>query len=243
MDVSRHRGLEVRAVTKSYRGIQALAPVSFHALPGQAVGVVGGNGSGKSTLLDVISGWVRPDAGSVRYAGVDLVGLRPHTVARLGVRRSFQEVRIFPQLSTRDNVAVGLTPPRGERLLDPLLHPRAVRNAEAKAQARVAAWLQSVGIEDVGARSAEALSFGQQKLVELGRVMISLPAVILLDEPAAGLHSNTRKLLERALRTYMDGGGTVVMVEHDAEFVKRICDLVVRLDDALLTAPVVGGEQ
>lgn len=216
--------LEVRELSKRYGAIEALRGVSFAVMPGEILGVIGPNGSGKTTLFNCILGQARPSGGAVRLRGVDVTGAAPLAVSRLGVGRTFQSLQVFGSLSVRDNLIAAAQESVGSmagRLLAP---------PDAGLGARADAMLRRFGLAAVAARPAGQLSYGQQKLVDIAMAFMGDPALVLLDEPAAGINpalvEELRGLLEGLNR---DRRATFVVIEHNMDFVMRLAHRVLVL--------------
>lgn len=223
--------LEIAGVSKRFGGLQALDRVEFSVEPGQIVGLIGPNGAGKTTLLNIISRFVEPDEGSIRFAGHELRRASPHDIIGLGIARTFQGAEVFPALTVLDNLLVGqhaLIRPRMASML--IGWPSAVRDEQRH---REQAWavLQWLGLSHLAFRSAGELSFGERKWIEFGRALVARPRLLLLDEPAGGLHPVERRrlriFLQEARRTY---GCSILLIEHDMGVVMDVCDRVVVLN-------------
>jgi ABC-type branched-subunit amino acid transport system ATPase component len=230
--------LEARGITKAFGGVTAVAGVSLTAEPGQVTGVVGPNGAGKTTLLNLLTGVYRADAGELAVGGtvVPRRDWRPHRVARLGVARTFQSARVFPNLTVFDNVLLGAeTGPARARA-----RARAGRPGSGPAgrdpRAQTRALLAALGLDDRRDVPAGDLSSGAQKVVELGRMLLSRPEVLLLDEPASGLSESEAARLADTLVAVRDFGTTVVLVDHNLRLVMGICDQVVVMDAGTVIA-------
>lgn len=208
--------LRVHEVSKHFGGVSALDRVSLEVRPGEILGLIGPNGSGKSTLINACSGNVRPTSGEIVFAGTPLGGLPPWRVHALGIARIFQNVRLWPTMTVLENVMVAC--PAGGR-------PNAAGPREAALEA-----LELIGIPDLAERQASDLSFGQSRLVELARAMVSRPRLLLLDEPAAGLRGGLVMELADVLRRLRDHGMSILVVEHRVKLVVSMCDRVVVLN-------------
>ncbi|HSE93412.1 MAG TPA: ABC transporter ATP-binding protein [Methylomirabilota bacterium] len=204
--------LEVQDVRKSFGGVTAVNGVSLRLDPARIYGLIGPNGSGKTTLFNCITGVERRDAGHVRLHGERIDGLRPYQIAQKGVGRTFQVIRVFPELTALENLLVVT---RGDR-------EAAVR--------RALELLGFVKLERLRDEYAGNLSYGQQKLVEFVRVLMRDPSLILLDEPAAGVNRTLLNDLLGAVRQLRDQGKTVLLVEHDMKVVMGLCETVFVLD-------------
>lgn len=204
--------LELTGVTKRFGGVTAVDRCSLALEAGRIYGLIGPNGSGKTTLFDCVTGTARLDAGTVSLFGRRIEGLAPHQVARLGIGRTFQAVRVFPELTALEN----------------LLAASRVDRAAALRRAREV--LSLVRLEHLAGEYAGNLSYGQQKLVEFARVLVLDPALILLDEPAAGINRTLLAELLRAIRDLHAAGRTLLIVEHDMRVVMDLCEHIFVLD-------------
>jgi branched-chain amino acid transport system ATP-binding protein len=223
--------LEISNLTLSFSGLRALADVSFAVGQGEIVGLIGPNGAGKSTLINCISGLYRPDHGSIRFDGMDLAGRRPHEVAALGIRRTFQNLELFREASVRENVTLGLVYRHKANAIAEFLDlpsSRAQRRSAADEADRI---LDSCGLDAVADAPVSGLPYGVQKSVELARALAGRPRLLLLDEPAAGMNpEESRRVAATVRRLRDDHGITVLLIEHDMRVVMTVCDRVVVLD-------------
>lgn len=235
MDTLRCEGLR-----KSYDGVAALAGVDLTFPPAGVVAVVGPNGAGKTTLLDVLTGFVRPNAGHCFLGHYELTGLKPYRVANLGVARTFQELRLIGQVSALENVLLACPRQRGERLLPALLGV-GVAHDEARHRAAALGLLGFVGLAGAIDLPAGELSYGQQKLLALACCLGTGARILLLDEPVAGVHPQMAEQVLGLLRALRDEGKLVVFIEHDLAFVRGVADRVVVLDEGKVVA--VGAPQ
>ena len=228
--------LVARDVAKSFGGVAALGGVSLSVTGGEVLAVVGPNGSGKTTLLNCISGTYKPDRGVVHVEGADVTGKASHRVARSGLARTFQTPQLMSTLSVLDNVRLGLN--HTSRATGVELAFRLGRgwkeNIRANREALRA--LESLGIADLADKLPEEVPHGQQRLVEIARAVVSLPSVLLLDEPAAGLTPQEMDELGLLLRRLADDGVAVVLVEHHVKLVQDVSDRVIVLDQGLQLA-------
>jgi ABC-type branched-subunit amino acid transport system ATPase component len=204
--------LEIRGVTKRFGGVTAVNRCSLSLLPGKIYGLIGPNGSGKTTLFNCITGLLRRDAGEIRFKGERIDGLKPHQVARRGVGRTFQLIRIFPELTALENLLVVTAGP----------FEAARRRAEEL--------LRFVTLDRLQNEYAGNLSYGQQKLLEFIRVLVTDPELILLDEPAAGVNRTLLNELLAAITRLRNQGKTILIVEHDMKVVMGLCETVFVLD-------------
>ncbi|MEJ2356897.1 MAG: ABC transporter ATP-binding protein [Deinococcales bacterium] len=219
--------LAVEGLQKHFGGLMAVNGASFAVREGSITGLIGPNGAGKSTLFDLVTGVTHADRGTVRLAGRPLTGLSPDAIARAGVARTFQTPRIFPDMSTWENLLAGGARHPGETLLGGLWLGRAARARERALQSRATELLAFLGLERVAGQPTRELSGGQRKLLSLGRALMTEPRLLMLDEPAAGVNQTlTRTLMDR-IRDVNAGGVTVLVVEHDMDLIMRLCERVV----------------
>jgi len=212
--------LEVRSVSKSFGGLQALENCSLSVEEGEIAGVIGPNGSGKTTLFNVVTGYIRPDAGSVSLRGVPITGASPAKVFGLGIGRTFQITRIFARLSVLENMLVATQ--RHEGWLRSV-----IRAASSPAEReRAMELLDFVDLSRLASLPAANLSFGQRKLLELAYVLVADPVVVLLDEPAGGVNPTLVNEIAERIRVLNRAGKTFLVVEHNMEFVMGICHRV-----------------
>src|SRR4051812_877511 len=216
--------LEVAGVSVRFGGLTALDDVSLTVAPGEVVGVIGPNGAGKTTLFNVICGYVRPDAGDIRWDGAPLTA-RPHDLARHGIARTLQGVGLFKGLTAVENVMVAVKP-RAGTIASMLGLPNADRR-EREARAVALAALRDLGVEDAADRYPGGLPYGIQKRVALARALVARPRLLLLDEPAGGLGQDDMDELGELI-TGLDTA--VLLVEHHMDLVMKVCDRVVVLD-------------
>jgi ABC-type branched-subunit amino acid transport system ATPase component len=222
--------LKITGLTKHFGGLPALSGVSFQAARGQVTALIGPNGAGKTTLINCLTGVIRPDKGEIRFNGGDIAGLAAHRVARLGITRTFQNLRLFPRLSVLENVLCGLTIAAGNSLTEALLRLPRLRNRERRLMLRAMEALDNFGLADKAALPAAALSYGDKKRVEMARAFVSQPVLTLLDEPVAGLNPEETAQIAALIRQMRLYGKTMVLVEHDMELVMGVSDRVVVLD-------------
>ena len=224
-------GLDVEDVTVRFGGIVALDSARLRAAAGQITGLIGPNGAGKTTLFNCLTGIYRAQAGSIRWQGQELLGMHPHEVARQRISRTFQNLALFPRLTVRENVIVGLHRVRSSDWMSNAVRAPWVLREERRVRDQADAALEEVGLSKVAGRPAAGLPYGTLKRVELARAVASEPALLLLDEPAAGLaHGEVDELMDlvRQLRAAHDL--TVVLVEHHMGLVMRLCDHVTVLN-------------
>jgi len=222
--------LAVKAVTKRFGGLTAVESVSFDVYEGTIKALIGPNGAGKSTLFNALTGFERPDEGSVVFDGLELVGARPRDVVQAGVARTFQNTQLFDHMSALENVMVGAQAhqPRGFAAAA-LRLPSAIRE-DHDAAAEAGRLLRLIGIDRWGQTPAADLPSGIRRLLEIARALATSPRLLLLDEPAAGLNATETDELVQTLYRVRDSGITVLVVEHDMGLVMEVSDEIVVID-------------
>jgi branched-chain amino acid transport system ATP-binding protein len=219
--------LELKDVSVSFAGLQALRNVSFSARSGEVRALIGPNGAGKTTLFNAITGYVALSGGSIELNGAPIHGLSPHEIAALGVRRTFQNGGLFPELTALENVLAGLHSRIDASFAGILFGTRAARAAERAALARGRELLQSLGVAHLADQPVKSLSGGQQRTIEIARAVATEPALLLLDEPAVGLAPPLRlQLVELIRRLAGEMGIAVLLIEHAVDLVMAAADAV-----------------
>jgi branched-chain amino acid transport system ATP-binding protein len=222
--------LELERVSVSFAGLTAVNDVSFSVGSGQILSIIGPNGAGKTTLFNAITGFVLPTQGCVRFGGRVLSGRRPHDVAAQGVRRTFQNGGVFPQMRVLENVLAGVRRTDDAGPFGVMLGLPRSRSAESAWVASALELLETMGIAGLADRYAGDLSFGQQRLVEITRAIAGEMRLLLLDEPAVGLSQAERAHLMSVMRKLAGRGITVLMVEHVIDLVMEVSDTIVVLN-------------
>ena len=221
--------LKVDRLSKHFQGLRAVDDVSFEIRPGELVGLIGPNGAGKTTLFNCVAGALRPTSGTVGFDGATVTGMDPARIARLGLARTYQNLRIFPDITVFDNVSAGAIGRHGTSLASALLPWTARHRDDAIAEATLAA-LDRFGLLRHADEPAGNLAYGQKKLLEIARALALAPKLLLLDEPAAGLNnSETAELADRIAGLRAEGL-TILLVEHDMPMVMRVCERIVVID-------------
>ncbi len=228
--------LECLRVTKRFGGLTAVKNVSFSVRKGSIFAVIGPNGAGKSTLFNLVSGAAPSDRGEVRLFDSSIAGLRPHAIAKRGVARTFQLIRLFTDVSVVENVLVGADLHNGGTPVGIAIGTRRARAAEAATLDVVSDVLRFCGIEHLATSLAGALSYGDQRRVEIARALASSPRLLLLDEPAAGMNSSERQELIALIRKIAASGVTILIIEHDVGLIMGISDEVLVLDHGVVIA-------
>jgi branched-chain amino acid transport system ATP-binding protein len=219
--------LSIRGVEKRFGGLRALDGVSLEVARGSITGLIGPNGAGKTTLFDVVSGLLPPDAGQIRLGAHRLDGRPAHEIARLGVARTFQIPRPLARLSVLDNLRLYAKDQCGERLWGLVARRGDIAREEAAITERARAILELTDLTHQRDTPAGNLSGGQKKLLELARALMGDPALILLDEPGAGVNPTLMRSLVAAIRALGARGVTVLLIEHDMDLVTELCDPVI----------------
>jgi branched-chain amino acid transport system ATP-binding protein len=215
--------LEVRDLTKHFFRLSALSRVSLDVEPGELLGVIGPNGSGKTTLFNCVTGVLRPSAGAIRFKGEDITGLTADLVYRRGIARTFQLIQLFPEMSVLENMQLAAQEREGSLLR------RLVRREDGRTADRAQELLEYLGIAGLRDHLASNLSYGQQKLLDFGMVLMGRPEVILLDEPLAGVNPTMINSLVGHIQALNAAGHTFVVIEHNMEVVMSLCRRIVVL--------------
>jgi branched-chain amino acid transport system ATP-binding protein len=222
--------LEAYGIEKRFGGVQALASVSFSIARGEIYGLIGPNGAGKTTLFNVLTGIYAPDAGRFAFDGAPLTGRAPHEVAAAGIARTFQNIRLFANLSALENVMIGRHVRTRAGVLGAILRNRATLAEESAIERRAAELLDYVGIHARANDPAGSLPYGDQRRLEIARALATEPRLLALDEPAAGMNAAETQTLRRLLEAIRADGVTILLIEHDMRLVMSVCDRVLVLD-------------
>jgi branched-chain amino acid transport system ATP-binding protein len=219
------------ALSLAFGGIVALADVGLVVNQRSIHAVIGPNGAGKTSLLNVLSGFYAPDVGAISLGGRSIAGLSPYAIARRGVARTFQTAQVFGGLSVRDNVAVGVAGPRLGSVWAALAGTPVCHAREIAIRSRAQALLEAMGLGDVGDDAAEALAAGLRRKLEIARALATLPVLLMLDEPAAGLSPAEIAALDLQLTALREEGGpAIILVEHHMDLVMAVSDRITVLD-------------
>ena len=217
-------------IAKRFGGVQALSEVSFAIGRGEVYGLIGPNGAGKTTLFNVLTGIYAPDGGGFTFDGRSLAGLKAHKVAAAGIGRTFQNIRLFVNLSALENVMIGRHARTYAGVLGAVLRNRRTRQEEKAIEKRSLELLDYVGIRPRANDAASSLPYGDQRRLEIARALATEPKLLALDEPAAGMNPAERLALGKLIRRIRDDGVTVLLIEHDVRLVMNVCDRVMVLD-------------
>ncbi len=222
--------LEATRIGKRFGGVQALQEVSFSIAASEVFGLIGPNGAGKTTLFNVLTGIYASDDGRFSFAGRDITGLTPDRIAAAGIARTFQNIRLFANLSALENVMIGRHVRTRGGVLGAILRNRATLEEERAIERRALELLDYVGIRARANAPAGSLPYGDQRRLEIARALATEPKLLALDEPAAGMNATERVALGKLIATIRTGGITVLLIEHDVRLVMGICDRVMVLD-------------
>ncbi|MGH2704343.1 MAG: ABC transporter ATP-binding protein [Actinomycetota bacterium] len=222
--------LDVRALSKTFGGLRALDAVEMEVADGEIHGLIGPNGAGKTTLFNVITGLFPPSGGEVVLDGRSVVGRRPHQIVRVGIARTFQNIRLFAAMTAVENVMVGLDARRHSGILDAIFHTPRNQREETAALGEGLGLLERVGIRRLANEEARNLSYGDQRRVEIARALGTRPRLLMLDEPTAGMNPAEKAGIMALVRSIRDSGVTILLIEHDMRVVMGISERVTVLD-------------
>lgn len=222
--------LDASNISKQFGGLSALSEVSLHIRRGEIYGLIGPNGAGKTTLFNVLTGLYQPSHGYFSFNGRDFHGGKPHLLAQAGIARTFQNIRLFANLTALENIMIGRHVRTHAGVLGAVLRNLATRREEQAIAKRARELLSYVGIEKSGQTLAKNLSYGEQRRLEIARALATDPLLLALDEPAAGMNATETASLKALLQTIRNHGITVLLIEHDVKLIMNLCDRVAVLD-------------
>jgi branched-chain amino acid transport system ATP-binding protein len=222
--------LKVSGVSKRFGGLQALSDVGIQINAGQVYGLIGPNGAGKTTFFNVITGLYTPDSGSFELGGVPYTPQAVHQVAKAGIARTFQNIRLFAEMTALENVMVGRHVRTHSGLLGAVLRSPSFKTEEVAIAKRAQELLDYVGIGKYADYKARTLSYGDQRRLEIARALATDPKLIALDEPAAGMNATEKVVLRELIDRIRKDGRTILLIEHDVKLVMGLCDRVTVLD-------------
>jgi branched-chain amino acid transport system ATP-binding protein len=228
--------LEIADLRKDFDGLMAVFDVSFAVERGEIVSLIGPNGAGKTTIFNLISGVLPATGGAIRFAGCPLNGLKPHAISGLGMARTFQNVRLFGNMTVLENVMVGRHAKEEYDIVSAAFRLPLARRQERRIHDQAMQQLVRVGLETKAGANALSLPFGQQRLLELARALATEPRLLLLDEAGSGLNRPEKEDLARLVRVIREDGVTVLLVEHDIPFVMGLSDRVIVLEHGVKIA-------
>ena len=222
--------LEVRGLTKLFGGVKALGGVDLDVADGSVHGLIGPNGAGKTTLFNVVTGIFGPTSGDVRFAGRSIVGVKPHRIVRVGLARTFQNIRLFPAMTALENVMVGVDAHNRSGILDAIVRTPRSRREERQTTEQGLELLEKTGIGGLANNLARSLSYGDQRRVEIARALGTQPRLLALDEPTAGMNPAEKRGLMDLVLGIRASGVTILLIEHDMRVVMQSCDRITVLD-------------
>lgn len=229
--------LSVENITMQFGGVVAVNNLSLHIPEGQIVALIGPNGAGKTTVFNMLTGVYRPTDGGIRLDGQNLIGKKPHEICKMGVARTFQNIRLFSELSVLDNVKTGLHNQITYSFAESMFHLGSYRKKEKQMDEKAMELLSVFGLESVADYRAANLPYGKQRKLEIARALATEPKLLLLDEPAAGMNPNeTEELMETIEVVRKRFGVTVLLIEHDMKLVSGICEYLYVLNFGRLLA-------
>lgn len=218
--------LRTENVTQRFGGLTAVSNVSVDLHENEIVGIIGPNGAGKTTFFNVLTGIYTPTEGKVYLDGEDITGKMPHEIAKLGMTRNFQNIRLFSNMTIIENIMTGIYCRKKANLLDSVLHTPRHKKEERETEEEALKYLDIVGLSDLRYDMATSLPYGQQRKLEIGRALASDPKVLLLDEPAAGMNDQETLDLAEFIKGLRDMGYSIVLIEHDMRLVMNVCDRI-----------------
>src|SRR3954470_11641282 len=222
--------LEVDNVTLRFGGVVALDQVSFSLRQGEIFGLIGPNGAGKTTCFNAMTGVYRPTSGQIRFAGQSVTGRKKHEITRMGIARTFQNIRLFPEMTALENVMVGADAHHKTSVLSALFRLPLFHREENEGREESLRLLEFVDVRHRANDVARNLSYGEQRRLEIARALATKPQLLCLDEPAAGLHPAEKERLLERIRQIRDTGVTVLLIEHDMRLVMQVTDRIVVLE-------------
>ncbi len=228
--------LEVRSLTKTFGGLRAVEDATFEVKEGIIFSVIGPNGAGKTTLFNCLTGILQPTKGTVYFEGKDTVGLKPHTITGLGIGRTFQNIRIFPEMTVLENVMVAQHSRTRCGIISAIIRGKGFIHEEASIKEKAIEYLEFVNLSDLAKSPASSLPYGDQRRLEIARALATEPRLILLDEPAAGMNPQETAELMVLVERLRQWGKTIILIEHDMRVVMGISDWIIVLDHGIKIA-------
>ncbi|RXJ78861.1 ABC transporter ATP-binding protein [Arcobacter sp. F155] len=218
--------LEIDNVSKFFHGLVAIDDLTIKVKPGQIYGIIGPNGAGKTTLFNCVTGIYTPEQGTIKYKGEDITGMQPHKIAQRGVLRTFQNIRLFKEMSVAENIMAGYHTKSKQKWYHAIIHTPAYKKDEQEAWKKVEELMEFFNLTHLATNATGDLSYGNQRKVEMARALAAKPELLILDEPAAGLNENETIELTEIIRkiSQMDIG--IMMIEHDMEMVMNLTDYI-----------------
>lgn len=222
--------LNISHIQKSFDGIKALDDFSCEVHENEILGLIGPNGAGKSTLFNVITGFLKPENGSVKFSDKELLAMQSHSIVNLGISRTFQDLRLIRQLTVLDNMLLSFQDNTGEKLFNVFAAPSKINSIEKENEKRALELLDFAGIEEKKNDLAGSLSYGQQKLLSVMCCLAADPKLLLLDEPISGVNPEMRDKILKIISELPSEGKSVILIDHDMDFIRGICDRIIFMD-------------
>ena len=222
--------LKIKNLNKSFDGIKAVNKCNFDVRENSITGLIGPNGAGKTTIFNLITGLTSPDKGEIIFEGTDITNLQSYKISNLGIARTFQLIRLLPNLTVMENLLVAKKQ-SGENFLTALFKQKKIKEELRINKERCLEFLKLVGLEEHANKLAINLSYGQRKLVELARCLATEADLLLLDEPVAGVNPVMREKIKKILLKLKEQGKTILIIEHDMKFVMNVCETVIVMDE------------
>lgn len=222
--------LQISHLNKSFDGITALDDFSCEVGENEIVGLIGPNGAGKSTLFNVVTGFLKPESGTIAFNRKDLLKLQSHSIVKSGISRTFQDLRLIRQLTVLDNLLLSFPNNLGENLFNVFTTPAKIDTTEKENEKRAIELLEYAGIEEKKNDLAGNLSYGQQKLLSVMCCLAANPRLLLLDEPISGVNPEMRDKILKIISELPKEGKSVVLIDHDMDFIRGICDRIIFMD-------------
>jgi len=218
--------LEIENVSKFFHGLVAIDDLTIKVKPGQIYGIIGPNGAGKTTLFNCVTGIYTPEEGKIKYKGEDITGMQPHLIAQRGVLRTFQNIRLFKEMSVAENIMAGYHTKSKQKWYHAIIHTPAYKKDETAAWKKVEELMKFFNLSHLATHPTGDLSYGNQRKVEMARALAANPELLILDEPAAGLNENETKELTEIIRNISKMDIGIMMIEHDMEMVMNLTDYI-----------------
>ena len=222
--------LKVSSLNKNFDGVVALNDFSFELNEKEILGLIGPNGAGKTTLFNVVSGFIKPESGEVLFNCKNILRVPSYGIAELGISRSFQDLRLIRQIPAIDNVLLSFNRQEGENIYNIIFRDKLIETIEDKNRKKSFELLEYAGIKDKADDLAGSLSYGQQKLLSIICCLAANAKLLLLDEPISGINPEMREKILSIIREFPSKGKSVIVIEHDMDFIERICDRVIFMD-------------
>lgn len=218
--------LESKCLCRYFGGLKAVDQIDMKVEEGEIFGIIGPNGAGKTTFFNVCSGTYTASSGNIFFYGKDITNKKPEDIAKLGIARTFQNLKLFSYMTVEENIAVGFHVKTKSNILDAIFHTPRFKNEEQYIREQTAAILERLGLSDMRQELASKLSYGTQRKVEIARAMALQPKILLLDEPAAGMNPLETQSLMEFVKLLNKQGYTIVVIEHDMKFMMNLCDRI-----------------